>query len=82
MTGDSAPGSSGKRSALLAIAVGGGIAGALDLTQAAILFGWVGHSARDCRGLLGPAAFRGRVGAYVLGVLLHFFIACSTAAVY
>jgi len=76
MTGDSAPGSSGKRSAPLAIAVGGGkCRGTLDLTQAAILFGWVGHSARDCRGLLGPAAFRGGVGAYVLGVLLHFFIA-------
>jgi hypothetical protein len=30
----------GEKNALLAIAVGGGIAGALDLTQACILFGW------------------------------------------
>jgi hypothetical protein len=81
MTGESVPRSSGKRSALLAIAVGGGIAGALDLTQACVLFG------RDiplaiAAGLLGPAAFQGGVGTYVLGVLLHFFIACSAAAVY
>jgi hypothetical protein len=81
MTGDAVPGSSGNRSALLAIAVGGGIAGALDLTQACVLFG------RDiplaiAAGLLGPAAFQGGVGTYVLGVLLHFFIACSAAAVY
>jgi|SRR5580692_917504 hypothetical protein len=81
MTGDSAPGSSGKRSALLAIAVGGGIAGALDLTQACVLFGWDIPLA-IAGGLLGPAAFRGGVGTYVLGVLLHFFIACSAAAVY
>ncbi len=65
----------------MAIAVGGGIAGALDLTQACVLFG------RDiplaiAAGLLGPAAFQGGVGTYVLGVLLHFFIACSAAAVY
>jgi hypothetical protein len=81
MTGESVPRSSGKKSALLAIAVGGGIAGALDLTQACVLFG------RDiplaiAAGLLGPAAFQGGVGTYVLGVLLHFFIACSAAAVY
>ena len=81
MTGESVPRSSGKSSALLAIAVGGGIAGALDLTQACVLFG------RDiplaiAAGLLGPAAFQGGVGTYVLGVLLHFFIACSAAAVY
>ena len=81
MTGESVPGSSGKRSALLAIAVGGGIAGALDLTQACVLFGWDIPLA-IAAGLLGPAAFQGGVGTYVLGVLLHFFIACSAAAVY
>jgi len=81
MTGESVPGSSGKRSALLAIAVGGGIAGALDLTQACVLFGWDIPLA-IAAGLLGPAVFQGGVGTYVLGVLLHFFIACSAAAVY
>jgi hypothetical protein len=48
MIEDSAPGpretsegkSRGKKSALLAIAVGGLVAGTLDLLQACILFGW------------------------------------------
>ena len=70
-----------KRNALLAIAVGGGIAGALDLAQACILFG-----ARIplviAAGLLGRQALQGGVGTYVLGVFLHFFIALSAASVY
>ncbi len=81
MMGDSAPGPSGKSSALLAIAVGGGIAGTLDLTQACILFGWR-VPLTIAGGLLGPEARHGGVGIYVLGVALHFFIACSAAAVY
>lgn len=79
--GDSAPGPSGKRNALLAIAVGGGIAGTLDLLQACILFGW-DIPLVIAGGLLGRDAFHGGTGTYVLGVLLHFFIACSAAAVY
>jgi hypothetical protein len=68
-------------SAWLAIGVGGGIAGALDLTQACVLFG------RDiplaiAAGLLGPSAFHGGAGTYVLGVALHFFIALSAAGIY
>src|ERR1700730_11398078 len=81
MSGDSAAGPLRKRKALLAIAVGGGIAGALDLMQACILFGWDIPLA-IAAGLLGRQAFQGGVGTYVLGVLLHFFIACSAAAVY
>ena len=81
MMGDSAPRPVGKRNALLAIAVGGGIAGALDLTQAMILFGW-DIPLVIAGGLLGRQAFHGGVGTYVLGVALHFFIACSAAAVY
>ena len=81
MIGDSAPGASGKSSALLAIAVGGGIAGTLDIAQACILFGWKIPLA-IAGGLLGRQAFRGGVGTYVLGVLLHFFIAFSAATVY
>jgi hypothetical protein len=72
---------SGKRNALLAIAVGGGIAGALDLLQACILFGW-DIPLVIAGGLLGRDAFHGGAGTYVLGVFLHFFIACSAAAVY
>jgi Na+/alanine symporter len=81
MSGDSAAGPLRKRKALLAIVVGGGIAGALDLMQACILFGWDIPLA-IAAGLLGRQAFQGGVGTYVLGVLLHFFIACSAAAVY
>jgi Na+/alanine symporter len=33
-------------------------------------------------GLLGPTALHGGSGVYVLGILLHFFIATSAAAVY
>jgi Na+/alanine symporter len=61
--------------------VGGLIAGALDLTQACILFGWDIPLA-IAGGLLGPQAFQGGAGTYVLGVFLHFFIAFSAAAVY
>jgi hypothetical protein len=69
------------RKAVLSIAVGGLIAGVLDLTQALILFG-----ARVplviAAGLLGPGALQGGAGLYALGILLHFFIALSAAGVY
>lgn len=81
MIGDSVPGASRRSSALLAIAVGGGLAGVLDLTQACILFGWR-IPLVIAGGLLGRQALHGGVGTYVLGVFLHFFIACSAAAVY
>jgi hypothetical protein len=81
MIGDSASGPSGKRSALMAIAVGGGIAGVLDLTQAGILFGWK-IPLVIAAGLLGRTAIHGGAGTYALGVCLHFFIACTAAAVY
>jgi hypothetical protein len=70
-----------KSNALLAIAVGGLTAGTLDLLQASILFGW-DIPLTIAGGLLGPKAVHGGAGTYVLGVLLHFFIACSAAAVY
>ncbi len=81
MTGDVAPGISGKRNALLAIGVGGGIAGVLDLTQACILFGRRVPLV-IAAGLIGRQAFQGSVGTYVLGVFLHFFIAFSAAVIY
>jgi hypothetical protein len=74
-------GPSEKRKALLAIAVGGGIAGALDILQASLLFGWK-IPLVIAGGLLGRQAFQGGTGTFVLGVALHFFIACSAAAVY
>jgi len=65
----------------LAIAVGGLIAGALDLTQACILFG-VKVPLVIAAGLLGRQALQGRMATYLLGVLLHFFIAFSATAIY
>lgn len=70
-----------KRNALLAIAVGGGTAGTLDLLQACILFGWR-IPLVIAAGLLGPQAIHGGIGTYILGVCLHFFIACSATAFY
>jgi len=70
-----------KANAPLAIAAGGLIAGTLDLAQAFIFFGKRVPFA-IAGGLLGPAAFQGGPGTYVLGVLLHFFIASSATAVY
>ena len=81
MIPDSVPAPSRGRNALLAIAVGGGIAGTLDLLQACILFGW-DIPLVIAGGLLGRQAFNGGAGTYILGVSLHFFIACSAAAIY
>jgi hypothetical protein len=81
MNAESARGPLGERSALLAIGVGGFIAGTLDLLQACILFGWDIPLA-IAAGLLGRQAFQGGAGTNILGVFLHFFIALSAATVY
>ena len=81
MISDSFPRHSANRSALLAIAAGGGIAGTVDLLHACVLFGWDIPRA-VAAGLLGRQAFDGGAATYVLGVCLHFFIACSAAAIY
>jgi hypothetical protein len=81
MTADSALHPARRNAALLAVAVGGGIAGTLDLLQASILFGW-DIPLVIAAGLLGRQAFNGGAGTYILGVCLHFFIACSAAATY
>jgi hypothetical protein len=70
-----------ERTALLAIAVGGLIAGTLDLLQACILFGWDIPLA-IAGGLLGSQAVHGGAGTYILGVGLHYFIASSVTAIY
>ena len=81
MTADSAPSPSLKGNPLLAIGVGGAIAGTIDLLQACILFGWDIPLA-IAAGLVGKQAFEGGAGTYGLGVLLHFFIAFSAASIY
>jgi hypothetical protein len=78
MTANSA---SSKRNTLLAIAIGGGIAGTLDLLQACLLFGWR-IPLVIAAGLLGPQALQGGAGTYILGVCLHFYIACSATVIY
>jgi hypothetical protein len=70
-----------RQSPFLAIAVGGLVAGSLDLTQACILFGW-DIPLSIAGGLLGRQAVHGGAGTYALGVLLHYFIACSAASIY
>jgi hypothetical protein len=62
---------------LLAIGVGGLIAGALDISQAIILFGKK-VPLLITGGLLGRRAFHGGAGTYAL----HFFIAVSVATIY
>ncbi len=81
MIGSSAPWHSGKKNAVMAIGIGGLIAGALDMTAAMLTYG-SGVPRAIAGGLLGRAAFQGGTGTYILGFLLHFFIAFSAAAVY
>ena len=73
MIGDSAPSSSRKSNALLPIAVGGLIAGALDLTQASILFGWR-VPLTIAAGLLGRGGFPRRYS--------YLFSGCPPALLY
>ncbi|MBI3475947.1 MAG: hypothetical protein HY010_09455 [Acidobacteria bacterium] len=71
----------GNRNALLAIGVGGLTAGTLDLIQACTLFGW-DIPLTIAGGVLGREAVHGGAGTYVLGIVLHFFIALTFAAFY
>jgi hypothetical protein len=70
-----------KRNVALAIAVGALVAGVVDLLQACIEDGW-DIPLYVAAGLLGRQAIQGGAVTYILGVLLHFFIAFSAAAVY
>jgi len=81
MPADSSPGPTRKNSALRASAAGGLIAGILDLTQALTLFGRKVPLV-IAAGLLGQSALQGGTATYILGILLHFFIACSATAIY
>jgi hypothetical protein len=70
-----------KTNALLPILIGGLTAGAFDLIAAFISFGW-GSPRGIASGLLGASALSGGAGTWILGVILHFLVACSAAAVY
>jgi hypothetical protein len=71
----------------LAILWGGLACGVLDITAALVVYGFFG--ARPIRllqgiagGLLGPRAFSGGLATALLGLVCHFSIAFSAAAVY
>jgi hypothetical protein len=73
--------------ALPAILVGGAICGVLDLTAAFVVYGLFGLKPIPllqgiAAGLLGPRSFTGRLSTAALGLLCHFVIAFSAAAVY
>lgn len=70
-----------KPSLLVPIFAGGLVAGSLDLVSAFITFGW-GVPRAIAAGLLGREAIHCGVGTWILGVLLHYFIAYSAATVY
>jgi hypothetical protein len=81
LAGDSESKPTRTRNALLAITVGGGVAGIVDILQASIEEGWDIPKV-VAAGVLGEQAFHGGVGTWFLGLFLHFGIAFSAAAVY
>lgn len=70
-----------KNNVVLAIGVGAFIGGTIDILWACIEQGW-DIPLYVAAGLLGLRAIHGGAGTYILGLLLHFFIACSWATVY
>lgn len=69
-------------SLLRPIVIGGAVAGTLDLTSAFITFG-PDNPHIIAAGLIGLQASRnGGAATWILGVLLHFFIAFSIATLY
>jgi len=65
----------------LAVLVGGLIAGTLDAASAFYDYGR-GMPRGIATGLLGRAALHGGTGTWVLGLALHYFIACTAALIY
>ena len=61
--------------------VGGFAAGLFDHLSAVHTYGW-GVSRGVASGLLGKAALQGGAFTWTLGLVLHFFIAFSAAAIY
>ena len=73
--------------ALPTILRAGLVSGALDITAALIVYARFGRSSVRllqgiASGLLGQAAFQGGLATALLGLVCHFFIATSAAAVY
>ena len=70
-----------KGNLLRPILVGGALAGTFDLIAAFITFG-PGVPRAIAGGLLGRGALQGGVGTWILGAVLHYFIAFSAATIY
>ena len=71
----------GKPSLLRPILVGGAIAGTFDITAAFITFG-MNSPKFIAAGLVGRQAVGWGAPAWILGMILHFFIAFSAATIY
>jgi hypothetical protein len=72
---------------LLAILTGGAICGVLDISAAFLVYGLFGLKPIPllqgiAAGLLGPRSFIGGLSTAALGMVCHFVIAFSAAAVY
>lgn len=81
MTTAAFPIASQSNSLLRPILLGGAVAGTFDLTSAFFTFG--ANAPRGIAGgLLGRQALPGGIGVWILGFLLHYFIAISAAAIY
>src|ERR1700722_5801214 len=71
-----------KANLLRPILVGGALSGTLDLTSAFFTFG-LGAPRGIAGGLLGrQTVLQGGTGIWILGVVLHYFIAISAATIY
>ena len=70
-----------KGNLLRPILVGGALAGTFDITAAFITFG-LGNPRVIAGGLIGRQALHGGAGTWILGLVLHYFIALSAAAIY
>lgn len=81
MTTAAFPAAASTSKLLRPILAGGAIAGALDLTAAFITFG-PQNPKIIAAGLIGMGAVHGGALTWILGVVLHFFIAFSAATIY
>lgn len=70
-----------KKNVVLAIAVGAFVGGTVNILWVCIQDGW-NIPLYIAAGLLGRQATHGGAGTWVLGLVLHFFIACTWATVY
>ncbi len=73
--------------AATAIIMAGLTCGAMDITAALLVYGYLGAKPLQllqgiAGGVLGPQTFQGGVGTALLGLFLHFVIAFGAAAVY